>query len=67
MRFPHGFRVKVLDSLHEGGWLSPRALLLVQEAKAAAFAGPQGEGRERRAYDDTVRVFLWARIREKTA
>jgi hypothetical protein len=39
----------------------------VQEAKAAAFAGPQGEGRERRAYDDTVLVFLWARIREKTA
>jgi hypothetical protein len=58
VRFPHGFRVKVLDSLHEGGWLSPRA---------AAFAGPQGEGRERRAYDDTVLVFLWARIREKTA
>ena len=59
--------MKVLDSLHEVGCLSPRALLLVEEAKAAAFAGPQGEGRERRAYDDTVRVFLWARIREKTA
>ena len=59
--------MKVLDSLHEGGWLNPRALLLVEEARAAAFAGPQGEGRERRAYDDTVLVFLWARIREKTA
>jgi hypothetical protein len=56
--------VKVLDSLHEGGWLSPRALLLVE---AAAFAGPQRAERERRAYDDTALVFLRARIREKAA
>jgi 16S rRNA (guanine966-N2)-methyltransferase len=59
--------VKVLDSLHEGGWLSPRAPLLVEEAKAAAFAGPQGEERERRAYDNTALVFLRGRIREKAA
>jgi 16S rRNA (guanine966-N2)-methyltransferase len=59
--------VKVLDSLHEGGRLSPRALLLVEEAKAAVFAGPQGEERERRAYDDTALVFLRGRIREKGA
>ena len=59
--------MKVLDSLHEGGWLSPRAPLLVEEAKAAAFAGPEGEERERRAYDDTALVFLRARIREKGA
>ena len=59
--------MKVLDSLHEGGWLSPRAPLLVEEAKAAAFAGPQGEDLERRAYDDTALVFLRARIREKAA
>jgi len=59
--------VKVLDSLHEGGWLNPRALLLVEEARAAAFAGPQGAERERRAYDDTALVFLRARIREKGA
>ena len=57
--------MKVLDSLHEGGWLNPRALLLVEEARAAAFAGPQGAERERRAYDDTALVFLRARIREK--
>ncbi len=56
--------MKVLDSLHEGGWLSPSAL---EEANAAAFAGPQGEERERRAYDDTALVFLRARIREKAA
>ena len=59
--------MKVLDSLHEGGWLSPRAPLLVEEAKAAAFAGPQGEERERRAYDNTALVFLRGRIREKAA
>ena len=59
--------MKVLDSLHEGGWLSPRALLLVEEARAAAFAGPQGAERERRAYDDTALVFLRKRIREKGA
>jgi hypothetical protein len=40
---------------------------LVEEAKAAAFAGPEGEERERRAYDNTTLVFLRARIREKAA
>lgn len=59
--------MKVLDSLHEGGWLSPRALLLVEAAKAAAFAGPVGEEREPRAYDNTALVFPRARIREKAA
>ncbi len=59
--------MKVLDSFHEGGWLNPRVLLLVEEARAAAFGGPQGAERERRAYDDTALVFLRARIREKGA
>jgi len=40
---------------------------LVEAAKAVAFAGPEGEERERRAYDDTALVFLRARIREKGA
>jgi len=40
---------------------------LVEEAKTAAFAGPQGEEHERRAYDDTALVFLRRRIREKAA
>jgi len=40
---------------------------LVEEAKAAAFAGLQGEELERRVYDDTELVFLRARIREKAA
>jgi hypothetical protein len=39
----------------------------VEEAKAAAFVGPEGAERERRAYDDAALVFLRARIREKAA
>jgi 16S rRNA (guanine966-N2)-methyltransferase len=50
-----------LASLRDGGWLTPRALLAVEEAKAAAFVAPQGfEELERRAYDDTEFVVLRA-------
>src|ERR1700723_699256 len=50
---------KALASLRDGGWLTPRALLVVEEATAAAFAAPDGfEELERRAYDDTEFVFL---------
>ena len=50
---------KALASLRDGGWLTPGALLVVEEAKAAAFAAPEGfEELERRAYDDTEFVFL---------
>ena len=52
---------KALASLRDGGWLTPGALLVVEEAKAAAFAAPDGfEELERRAYDDTEFVFLRA-------
>ena len=45
--------------MRDGGWLTPGALLVVEEAKAAAFAAPDGfEELERRAYDDTEFVFL---------
>jgi 16S rRNA (guanine966-N2)-methyltransferase len=51
---------KALASLR-GGWLTPSALLLVEEAKAAEFAAPEGfEELERRVYDDTEFVFLRA-------
>ena len=54
-----GLAEKALASLREGGWLTPGALLVVEEAKAAAFAAPDGfEELERRAYDDTEFVFL---------
>ena len=49
----------LVPSLHDGAWLTPGALLVVEEAKAAAFAAPDGfEELERRTYDDTEFVFL---------
>ena len=54
-----GLAEKSLVSLRDGGWLTPGALLVVEEAKAAAFAASDGfEELERRAYDDTEFVFL---------
>jgi 16S rRNA (guanine966-N2)-methyltransferase len=54
-----GLAEKALVSLRDGGWLMPDALLVVEEAKAAAFKPPDGfEELERRAYDDTEFVFL---------
>jgi 16S rRNA (guanine966-N2)-methyltransferase len=45
--------------LRDGGWLTDKALLVVEEAKAAGFAAPEGfEQLERRVYDDTEFVFL---------
>jgi len=50
-----------LASLRDGGWLTAGALVVVEEAKAAAFVAPEGyEELERRAYDDTEFVFLRA-------
>jgi 16S rRNA (guanine966-N2)-methyltransferase len=50
---------KALASLRDGGWLTPGALLVVEEAKDAGFAAPAGfEELERRAYDDTEFTFL---------
>jgi 16S rRNA (guanine966-N2)-methyltransferase len=54
-----GFAEKALASLRDGAWLTPGALVVVEEAKAAAFAAPDGYREvERRAYDDTEFVFL---------
>jgi 16S rRNA (guanine966-N2)-methyltransferase len=50
---------KALGSLRDGGWLTKDALLVVEEAKAAEFAAPEGfEELERRVYDDTEFVVL---------
>ena len=60
--YSKGLAEKALASLRDGGWLTPGALLVVEEAKAAAFAAPDGfEELERRAYDDTEFVFLRSR------
>ena len=57
--YGRGLADKALVSLRDGGWLTPGALLVVEEAKAAEFKAPEGfEELERRAYDDTEFVFL---------
>jgi 16S rRNA (guanine966-N2)-methyltransferase len=56
--YGRGLAEKSLASLRDGGWLTPGALLVVEEVKAA-FATPQGFAElERRAYDDTEFTFL---------
>jgi 16S rRNA (guanine966-N2)-methyltransferase len=50
---------KALGSLRDGGWLTPGAMLVVEEARAAGFVAPEGfEELERRAYDDTEFTIL---------
>lgn len=54
-----GLGEKALASLRDGGWLTPQALVVVEESKAAAFKALDGfEEIERRAYDDTEFVIL---------
>jgi 16S rRNA (guanine966-N2)-methyltransferase len=58
---PYGKRLAetALVSLRDGGWLTPHALLVVEEAKAAGFKSPEGLSElERRVYDDTEFTFL---------
>jgi 16S rRNA (guanine966-N2)-methyltransferase len=48
-----------LASLRDGGWLTPDALVVVEEAADAGFAAPKGYAEiERRRYDDTEFAFL---------
>src|SRR6202011_2486121 len=62
--YAKGLAEKALASLRDGGWLTSGALLVVEEAKAAAFAAPDGfEELERRVYDDTEFVVLGPRGR----
>jgi 16S rRNA (guanine966-N2)-methyltransferase len=57
--YAKGLAEKALASLRDGGWLTPAALVVVEEAKAAALAAPAGfEELERRVYDHTEFVFL---------
>jgi 16S rRNA (guanine966-N2)-methyltransferase len=54
-----GLAEKALASLRDGDWLTPGALLVVEEAKAAAFRAPEGYAElERRVYDDTEFTLL---------
>ena len=57
--YSKGLADTALTSLREGGWLVPDALVVVEEATAAAFAAPDCyDELERRAYDDTEFVLL---------
>ncbi len=57
--YGRGLADKALASLRDGGWLTPGALLVVEEAKAAGFKAPEGYSElERRVYDDTEFTFL---------
>jgi 16S rRNA (guanine966-N2)-methyltransferase len=59
--YAQGLAEKALASARDGGWLKPRALVVVEEAADAGFAAPaRFEELERREYDDTEFVFLRA-------
>jgi 16S rRNA (guanine966-N2)-methyltransferase len=57
--YGHGLAEKALASARDGGWLTPDALVVVEEAADAGFKSPDGfEEIERRRYDDTELVVL---------
>jgi 16S rRNA (guanine966-N2)-methyltransferase len=54
-----GLAEPALDALARGGWLTPEALVIVEEAAAADFAPPAGFALlERRDYGETQVMFL---------
>jgi len=56
-----GLAAPALAAMRDGGWLTPDALVVVEEAADAGFAAPDGYAEiERRTYDDTVIGFLRA-------
>ena len=57
--YGQGLAVKALASARQGGWITPEALIVVEESAAAGFAPPPGFLElERRRYDDTELIFL---------
>ena len=57
--YGRGLAEKALAEARDGGWLTPAALIVVEEAVDATFAATPGfEEMERRAYDDTEFIFL---------
>src|SRR4029079_12822331 len=54
-----GLAEQALVSAHDGDWLTPSALIVVEEAVESGFATPGGfEETERRQYGDTQLIFL---------
>jgi 16S rRNA (guanine966-N2)-methyltransferase len=57
--YGRGLAEASLSSAHAGGWLTPDAMIVVEEAASAAFAAPEGfDELERRRYDDTALIVL---------
>jgi 16S rRNA (guanine966-N2)-methyltransferase len=57
--YRRGLAERALDSLAAGGWLTPDALVVVEEAADAGFQTPDGfTATDRRRYDDTEFLFL---------
>ncbi len=57
--YGQGLAAAALAAARAGGWLSPDALIVVEEATKARFAPPDGFSElERRVYDDTEFVLL---------
>lgn len=57
--YGQGLAEKALTSARANGWLTPSALIVVEEAKKAQFVAPEGfTDLERRDYDDTEFAFL---------
>jgi 16S rRNA (guanine966-N2)-methyltransferase len=57
--YGQGLAEKALTSARLGGWLTPDALIVVEEATKSNFTAPEGFAEtERRRYDETEFVFL---------
>ena len=57
--YRHGLAERALASLRTGGWLTPDALIVVEEAADAEFKTPEGFAEtDRRRYDDSEFIFL---------
>ncbi len=57
--YGQGLAEKALAAARTGGWLSPGALIVVEEAVKSAFVPPEGFTElEQRRYDDTEFIFL---------
>jgi 16S rRNA (guanine966-N2)-methyltransferase len=62
--YGHGLAEQALASARTGRWLTPGALIVVEESAMASFAAPdEFTELERRRYDDTELIFLQAEVR----
>jgi 16S rRNA (guanine966-N2)-methyltransferase len=57
--YGQGLATAALGSARAGGWLTPEALVVIEEATKAKFEPPEGfQEVDRRLYDDTEFIFL---------